>query len=656
MSGRRLAAVVLGLVFVAPVRAEEEEKKDGYDVSASITAGYRLVDVDGSKPKYREDYDLDSGGRLFTLTADATARDPEKAPVDRFSLVLDRPGDEPVSTFHLSAANDREWDFRANFVRSRYEYAVPQLFENPVPGDVRLDDLHDFDQTRTDGNVDFRYHRDGCPTLILGYRLYRLSGDTVSTLFAPEGDTFLVRAPTDTRAQVGRIGTEFRTLGTDFSLIQEYRWVSRTLGGHGPEPGGAGGLDPSDDTRLARYDTIGSEDIGAPTTIVRVRRPVGDALELTGLYLYSHADLDADWQTRETVDTAGVPNASRRVRSGSATLDTHVADVGATYRVSDRVRLHFDYRFDERAQHGDLDQRDTGTFFSVDTGDHLRLNRTTVDVEVEPRADLSVRAGLRYAWRDANVSTGVGAVSTETLGAIADVRYRPWKIVDLFARYESAQVDDPYRTAADTSGRPVIPGREISLTFTNRGSAGLTVRPLTWIRLAYRFIADNRENSSFDATHLAFGNSASIVLTPLPSLSFSASYARRDLDDRADILLAPVFTTATSVQSGSEDVVLSQLTYDFGIAGQRFSTGWNVSWVQSEQTLAPRLEPGGGGRTHYDLSRIDAGAFLSWHHAWVEPGIEIRRIEYDEPHLPRNDYDATIVAFTLTRRFSTVLP
>src|SRR6185436_15751189 len=178
-----------------------------------------MVDIDGSKDKYREDYNLRSGGRLFTLAADGVAHDPATAPVDRFSLLVDRPGDEPVSTFHLSSANERDWDFRANFVRSKYFYEVPQLFENPVPGDVRTDDLHDFDQIRTNGSVDFTLHRDGWPTLILGYRLYRLEGDAISTVFdAAGGDTFLVHAPSDTRAHVGRIGTEFRALGTDVSV------------------------------------------------------------------------------------------------------------------------------------------------------------------------------------------------------------------------------------------------------------------------------------------------------------------------------------------------------------------------------------------------------------------------------------------------------
>src|SRR6185436_5794939 len=187
---------------------------------------------------------------------------------------------------------------------------------------------------------------------------------------AAGGDTFLVHAPSDTRAHVGRIGTEFRALGTDVSVIQEYRQVIRDIGLHGPDAGAAAGLDPNDAVKLDDYQTFGSEHIGAPTTIVRLRRPVGDALELSGFYLYGHADLDADWTTREATDDAGTRTADQRLRNASATLDTNIADVGATYRISDHFRLHASYRFDERAQHGDLVQRDVGggpVFFTVGT-------------------------------------------------------------------------------------------------------------------------------------------------------------------------------------------------------------------------------------------------------------------------------------------------
>src|SRR5262249_9665710 len=70
-----------------------------YHLTGAVSAGYRLVDVDGSRDKYDEDYNLQPGGRLFLFTLDGEARDPDKAPLDRFHLEVDTPGDEPVSRF-----------------------------------------------------------------------------------------------------------------------------------------------------------------------------------------------------------------------------------------------------------------------------------------------------------------------------------------------------------------------------------------------------------------------------------------------------------------------------------------------------------------------------------------------------------------------------
>jgi hypothetical protein len=282
----------------------------------------------------------------------------------------------------------------------------------------------------------------------------------------------------------------------------------------------------------------------------------------------------------------------------------------------------------------------------------VRIHRVTSEVEVTPRDDVRVRAGLRWAHRTADVSLATRGVSTDALGAVADVRYRPWRPLDLFARYESAQIDDPYTSAGAPLNAPPLPAREISLTFVNRGSAGARLRPAPWALLQYSFLADSRENGSFDARQTAYGNHVSVALDPLPELSLYAAYTNRILDGEADVITAPAFGTVTSVQSGSENVVTGQVSWAFTLAGQRWSTGGNVTYVTGDQKLAPRLEADGGRRTFFDLDRVDGGAFLTLHHRIVEPTLEFRMIDYDERVLPRNDYRATIVLVRLTRRFS----
>jgi hypothetical protein len=652
-----LAAVVAVLVLVGGADADDSAAEGGgvlpdYRLDLSTTAGYRLVDIDGAKAKYREDYNLRSGGRLFNVRVSGLSTAPETTPVDRFRLEIDTPGDEPMSHFRLSAADRDRYDLRAAFTRSKYVYAVPQLFERPVAGDARTDDLHDFDFVRTNGSVDLTVRAPQLPTLHLGYRLFQRSGDAISTARIPGGDTFLLEAPVDAVTHVGRVGTEFRALGTEVSLQQEYRRVNRrhTL----RTPLGPAGLDPTDGSTLAAYRSDRDEHLDIPATTVRLRRPLGEAVELEGAYFYSHADLGFE-RTRRRQGTANVPGFGGRVASageGGAELSTHVADLGATVRASERVRVHTSYRFNERSQGGSFDETSAFGTLALRTGDHVRAHSLTADVEVEPRADLTLRAGGRYSRRDANFSVSGQDIATDALGAIGGVRYRPWSAVDLIARYEHAQLDDPFTVPGDPQRSPALPEREVALTFTNRATAGVRLTPWRWVEVSYQLVADSRENDSFGARSRGFGNSVALAVNPLPALSVFASYTRRDLSNRADILVAPLYGRAASVQDGTEDVFVTELRYDFTLLGQAWATGWDVVLVNADNALRPRLEADAGRRAFFDLDRIDGGAFLTLRHSLLEPTIEVRLIDYNERVLPRNDYRATIVGLKVTKRFS----
>jgi hypothetical protein len=196
-----------------------------------------------------------------------------------------------------------------------------------------------------------------------------------------------------------------------------------------------------------------------------------------------------------------------------------------------------------------------------------------------------------------------------------------------------------------------VPERQIALTFTNRASAGFRLLPRDWITVRYEFTADSRENDTFAARAQAFANNVGLTLSPLRDLTIFAGYTRRDRDDQADILLAPLYDRTLSLQAGSEDVLVSELRYDFRVRGLDWATGWTVAWVNADTLLRPNLEPGLPGRKLFDLERIDGGVFLLLRHRWAEPAVEFRLVDYDERVLPRNDYRATIVALKLTRRF-----
>jgi len=524
----------------------------------------------------------------------------------------------------------------------------------PTPnldGDVRLDDLHDFNTLRWNGSVDLTVHPPKLPTLFFGYRLYKVTGGSTSTALIPGGDTFVVNAPVDWVTHVGKLGTEFTTLGTNVFLQQEYRRTTRSLDQNDAQDPG---IDPTDGSTLNQWQATQPEHIDQPATTVRLRRPIGDNVDLTGAYFYSHADLTsaATLFRNGTSNVPALSGVSTTTNRGDAVLDTHVADLGATARVTDALALHLTYRFNERSQGGSFDQTGTPGTIQTGTSDLVKIQTITGDFEYQARKDLLLRAGLRYAFQDSYYSLTGQQVHTDTIGAIGEARYRPWSFLDLFARYENAQVDDPLSTAGEPNNVPPIPARQIELTFVNRGSAGVHVRPWNWLTFNYQYLVDSRSNDTFDAKGHSYANSVSLTLTPLPELEFFAGYTHRNLDNRSTIFYAPLFTPALSLQRGTEDIFTTEMRWDFGLFGQRWSTGWNVAYVNVDNTLAPNLEPGGTGFSVYDLNRVDGGTFLTWHAPWLEPTVEFRMIDYNERALPQNDYRATIVLFKLRRAFN----
>jgi len=400
------------------------------------------------------------------------------------------------------------------------------------------------------------------------------------------------------------------------------------------------------------YQGRSVERIGTPTTTVRLRRPIGDGIELTGDYLFSHADLSGRESSLRDPSSVTDPSTARHDDRSRATVDTHVADLAIAARLNDTTTLHGAYRYDGRAQRGDVTERNEFGVLETATGYLLKANTVSGDVEWRPRSNLSLRGGMRFVQQGANFSQAVRKVGTTTYGAIADARWSPWQPLDLFARYEHAQVDDPLVAAGGFVNGVTIPEREIALTFTNRGRAGFRWRPRANVTLQYQLLADSRENATFAARTESLGHSVGVSWAPLETLTFFGGYTRRDLAQNADVRFPPTYGITLSSQSGSEDVITSELRWDFGALGQRFTTGWTFSWVKVDEALRPRLEPDGGARTPWALDRTYAMALLEWHHPWMEPSIEAGVADYGEPQRPRNDYRATIVTFKVTKRFT----
>ena len=124
---------------------------------------------------------------------------------------------------------------------------------------------------------------------------------------------------------------------------------------------------------------------------------------------------------------------------------------------------------------------------------------------------------LRKQERDASFTQSDQDISTDDVGAIGSLRWRPWTFLDVFARYENVQIDDPFVVPGDPANNPPLPERQIALTFTNRGSLGFQLAPREWVSLRYEFHADSSENDTFAHRHSSLTRSASQCLRLCPN-------------------------------------------------------------------------------------------------------------------------------------------
>jgi hypothetical protein len=242
---------------------------------------------------------------------------------------------------------------------------------------------------------------------------------------------------------------------------------------------------------------------------------------------------------------------------------------------------------------------------------------------------------VRYARRDAALLADAPVHLTGYRRRHRRCRYRPWSFLDLFARYENVQIDDPFTVPGDLGTLPPLPERQIALTFTNRGTAGLRLLPWDWLTVSYQLTTDSRENDTFAARSQSFGNSAAVVVTPI-----------RDLTSSRATPAGPRRSRPTSCSrrptgrrcrcSAARERLPEQLRWDFRPRGPALVDRLGRRVRDGRHDAPP--EPGAGGlgaKKFFDSTGSTAAPFLELHHRWLEPGVEFRMIDYTSACCPR---------------------
>ena len=542
----------------------------GYEVSSSVELGVRGLDVNGNHEKYRSDLNYGNGFRIFDSSFMVEDRTAGPKLFNTILVTTTGFGADPTGSFRLNVDKTGLYKFDSNIRKVKYfnflnNHAAPLPFIGGVPrGQHNFDTEHsfgDFDLTIFPESNNLRFR--------LGYSFNDTTGPgTFTTRF--QSDEYEVGSHVETGSHDFRAGVEGKLFGFNLGLTYGLRQYDEdTSYFQGPSVGN----NLTNNSRIANFQRIYPIDGNTNWFHFYGQRTFADRLDITGRFIYSLSKMDFSLQE----PYVGRDNSNNFIDldrfdiSGDAKRPQSRGDIGATYRVTDKLRISNTFTFDQfnisggnRLQEVIIRRTAAGVPNSpVPTRrlyhritDYRRFsNLLEGDYQVNDRLGFS--AGWRYTNRDVTLegfqrdlnTGGVSGViddehNNNTNSFLAAGRYKPLDNWSIFADVEVGDADNVFTRLANNE---FVNFRIRSRTSLNRLSFNLSA---IW--------KDNETPGRASATSVpeftavADTNSrifsASVDWTPHDDWSFSGGYTYQHQTSRVDVIvpIGGVFTQGVS--------------------------------------------------------------------------------------------------------------
>jgi len=432
---------------LAPGAAADDGKLTG-----RFLVGYRSVDVGGTETKFREDINLDDGGRLFELNFDYIPTDEVRQLADRIQLDVTNFGGDPFEGFRFSVQKYGNYDFRYNRTKSAYFYHDVILpVELGTPALTDAGDFHTFDFDRVRDTASLKIDLSKRAKVDVGFERFTKRGDSTTTLDV-QRDEFELDKPVEESYDDFHVGFEYAWPKVTLILEERHRDYENDV-----EiflPGFSVGENPTNATTLDFFFLDQPYAFESDQHTVRVNaRPIGKLLIRASAILQS---LDLDVEAEETsqgVDFTGRPFTTDLSGGGEIERDTELLDVDFSCLVTERVAIIGGVRRHHLEQDGTFD-------FGADRNRSLWDVKTTgyeLGVEANLSTEMTVSAGLRFESRDVrsdHVTEGSALIpeeeSTDQDGFFGSVHWRPSKYLTVDASFENSSYDEAFTLSSPT--------------------------------------------------------------------------------------------------------------------------------------------------------------------------------------------------------------
>jgi len=556
--------------------AQNEQYRLSLDFGNRWKAGFS-----GNEDLYRSQLDLGEGPKLFSGVLSIFAPNNSNRFFDRLELRMNSWGGEPYNTARVRAVKTGIYELRFDYQNVAYFNSVP-FFANPLFEQGNLESQHQFDISQRFARVELTLRPGKRVSPFVAYQRTGRQGPALTTLRA-DGDEFLTRLAVDTHSDDLNFGVNFTASQFSLRLEQGFRWYrdTSTFLSPGFQSGNSDRPIFGRDVVLDNYQGTNDVEGTIPfSTAVGVYQPF-DTLLLRGKVSYSMADVNSNFS--EVIDgtffsfplSAFYQGAEQQAR-GAVKRPNLFGDFSATWQPFERLRIlerltirrsHVSgsaqiqnafLNVDPLLQPGIIDRLETSSLVDTFLSRNLTIQELQGIFYLSPQ--FSVRAGHRFEHKEIELQERF-AWNRNIL--ILGTAYEFSARNTLALEYELGRTDQPiFRTDVVDFYRLRLRGR-LHPTESLQVSGSVTL-----------FDHDN-DIPEIDFTSRQRSYALQFTYTPVPRISISGGYERRDMDTDLLFIVPQTFLPDRSIYSERGDYANLFLSWLL-VHNTRLNLGYSV--------------------------------------------------------------------------------
>ncbi len=405
--------------------------------------GFRIVDTagPGADYKYKEDYNLSGGARLYNFNLSYTPENGFKKLFDRLDIRMYNLGGDPFETFTVTLQKHGKYLMQYDRRKSAYFYHDLNLGDGGKPYDLHT---FNFDRLRDSGLAKIRLAEKA--DLYLSFDRYAKKGASTTT-FDINRVEFEMDKPIQEESKEIAVGLNLHF--NRYSFVIEEKFLNYKNENSLFLPGYAdGGPEAVFPTSLNYYFINQPYDLKSNTHSLRFNARPWNRLFLTGSAQVSQLNMDLDYSEQ----AMGVNYLNRKFQysyAGTGVFDRKIQlyEVDASFTLLRKLTLVGGVRYHIFDQTGSLAVGNEKE--SIDFGyDTLGVD-AGLQYEFSPKLALT----LGYQFEDRNLDgfeTATYEFDTIKNGAFGNLKWNLSRMFKLTLDYEHSQYQDPFTLISPT--------------------------------------------------------------------------------------------------------------------------------------------------------------------------------------------------------------